>query len=208
MFTSDGHGDGEAMTFYEPDTSCGMKLLQSFEHQTSIGQFYSAITTFLGFRATRHEGKITGLAAYGKPTVLLDQFRVLFQFKNGKLTQFPFDEKETLWKKYNLDNELNLKTKINFHSESSIGVSYAHNARIFSAIATGSLEGTRNASFDSSTKKGTPPTFVETMTNPNAIPSMILTGVLSITGFESMKSVCYEQIQQTKVTISFGLSLL
>jgi carbamoyltransferase len=29
--------------------------------------FYSSVTAFLGFRAHRHEGKITGLAAYGDP---------------------------------------------------------------------------------------------------------------------------------------------
>ena len=133
VFTSDGHGDGEAMTFYEPNASDGLKLLQSFDHQTSIGQFYSAITTLLGFRATRHEGKITGLAAYGKPTDLLDKFRGLFQFEDGILTRFPFDQKEVLWKKYNLDNELKLKTKINFHAESAIGVSYAQNARVLAA---------------------------------------------------------------------------
>lgn len=34
----------------------------------SLGYFYSRITIALGFRPHRHEGKITGLAAYGKPT--------------------------------------------------------------------------------------------------------------------------------------------
>lgn len=133
VFTSDGHGDGESMTFYEPDAETGLRLLQSFDHQTSIGQFYSAITSLLGFRATRHEGKITGLAAYGKPTELLDKFRGLFKFENGQLSRFPFDQKEALWKKYDLDRELKLKTKINFHSESEVGILYAHNAWILDA---------------------------------------------------------------------------
>lgn len=133
IFTSDGHGDGEAMTFYEPNEKNGLSLLQSFDHQTSIGQFYSGITQLLGFRPTRHEGKITGLAAYGKPTELLDKFRSLFQFNEGQLTRFPFDEKQKLWDKYNLDKELKLKTKINFHSESTVGILYAHNAWILDA---------------------------------------------------------------------------
>ena len=40
-------------------------------HQTlfyphSFGQFYTACTQVLGFKGGRHEGKITGLAGYGK----------------------------------------------------------------------------------------------------------------------------------------------
>lgn len=133
IFTSDGHGDGEAMTFYKNTSEKGLTLLQSFDHQTSVGQFYSGITQLLGFRPTRHEGKITGLAAYGKETELLKLFRDLFKFKDGILTRFPFDQKEQLWDKYELNKVLNLKTKINFHSESSIGISYAHNALILDA---------------------------------------------------------------------------
>jgi len=33
----------------------------------SIGLIYSAVTVYLGFKATRHEGKVLGLAAYGNP---------------------------------------------------------------------------------------------------------------------------------------------
>jgi carbamoyltransferase len=33
----------------------------------SLGNFYSYVTALCGFKAERHEGKITGLAAYGKP---------------------------------------------------------------------------------------------------------------------------------------------
>lgn len=133
VYTADGHGDGESITFYKPDSEVGLKLLKSFGHEVSIGQFYSGITKLLGFRPTRHEGKITGLAAYGKPGILLDKFRNVFRFENGTLTRFPFDEAETLWKKYNLDSNLDLKTKVNFQSESSIGQHYAKNAWILDA---------------------------------------------------------------------------
>jgi len=33
----------------------------------SLGHFYASLTTWLGFRANRHEGKILGLAAFGDP---------------------------------------------------------------------------------------------------------------------------------------------
>lgn len=36
---------------------------------TSIGQAYSFATEICGFRKLRHEGKLTGLAAYGEPTL-------------------------------------------------------------------------------------------------------------------------------------------
>jgi len=133
IFTSDGHGDGEAMTFYAQDNKQGLKLLRTFGYELSVGQFYSGITQLLGFRPTRHEGKITGLAAYGKPGPLLDKFRALFSFQNGELTRFPFGKKDELWKKYRLDQELKLKTKVNFHAESHIGKAYAENAWILDA---------------------------------------------------------------------------
>ena len=39
----------------------------------SIGLLYSAITIYLGFKATRHEGKVLGLAAFGNPEPLLSR---------------------------------------------------------------------------------------------------------------------------------------
>jgi|LakMenEpi03Aug12_release.lakeMendotaPanAssembly.Ray.scaffolds.fasta_scaffold02071_2 carbamoyltransferase len=133
VYTSDGYGDDESMTFYIPDEKLGLKKIASHSYETSVGQFYSGITMLLGFRATRHEGKITGLAAYGKPTELLDKFRSLFKFENGILTRFPFDQKEMLWNKYGLDKNLTLSTKINFHSQSSAGIEYGKNTWILDA---------------------------------------------------------------------------
>jgi len=133
IYTSDGHGDGESITFYKPDGKGNLSLIKSFDYKTSIGQFYSAITKLLGFRPTRHEGKITGLAAYGKDSNLLNLFRDLFKFENGELTRFPFDNTEVLFKKYGLDKSQNLKSKINYHSESEIGSSYSQNAMVLDA---------------------------------------------------------------------------
>jgi carbamoyltransferase len=41
----------------------------------SAGKFYEAITTLLGFRPLRHEGKVLGLAAWGDPSLLETEFR-------------------------------------------------------------------------------------------------------------------------------------
>ncbi|HKI61609.1 MAG TPA: carbamoyltransferase C-terminal domain-containing protein [Mariprofundaceae bacterium] len=39
----------------------------------SIGLLYSAVTVYLGFKATRHEGKVLGLAAFGNPEPFLSR---------------------------------------------------------------------------------------------------------------------------------------
>ncbi|MCB1745475.1 MAG: hypothetical protein KDK91_34225, partial [Gammaproteobacteria bacterium] len=41
--------------------------LAAIDQKDSLGNIYSAITRQLGFKISRHEGKITGLAAYGSP---------------------------------------------------------------------------------------------------------------------------------------------
>ncbi len=50
----------------------------------SPGVFYSAVTLGLGYKKNRHEGKITGLAAYGDPQVHLEEFRRLIQYQPEK----------------------------------------------------------------------------------------------------------------------------
>ena len=50
----------------------------------SPGVFYATVTLLLGFTPTRHEGKITGLAAQGDPTVLGDLARSLFRLHPEK----------------------------------------------------------------------------------------------------------------------------
>ncbi len=50
--------------------------LQQIEHLpylNSIGLIYSAVTIYLGFKATRHEGKVLGLAAFGNPEPFLSR---------------------------------------------------------------------------------------------------------------------------------------
>ena len=71
--TADGGGDG---AFYSAYIFNGNELknihnsedtIKSPQYpQTSIGQAYSIVTELLGFTRNKHEGKITGLAAFGK----------------------------------------------------------------------------------------------------------------------------------------------
>lgn len=50
--------------------------LQPIEHLhylNSIGLLYSAVTIYFGFKASRHEGKVLGLAAFGNPEPFLSR---------------------------------------------------------------------------------------------------------------------------------------
>ncbi len=73
----DAGGDGTSYAAYYFDGSRLHRiyggdeyiLQKKFNAAASIGIAYSHVTKGLGFRASRHEGKITGLAAFGKPVV-------------------------------------------------------------------------------------------------------------------------------------------
>jgi len=56
-----------------------------FRSPNSLGTFYASITKALGFKPARHEGKITGLAAYGKPSpeLLSEIRRIAFNDSDG-----------------------------------------------------------------------------------------------------------------------------
>ncbi len=68
VITLDGGGDGLDGGAY---MAKGTRLERFIDipHFQSPGTIYSAITYDLGFKRHRHEGKITGLAAYGRPDI-------------------------------------------------------------------------------------------------------------------------------------------
>jgi carbamoyltransferase len=66
IVTLDGGGDGLDGSVYFGIESKMIKIME-IPHFQSIGTMYSAVTKDLGFKRHRHEGKITGLAAYGNP---------------------------------------------------------------------------------------------------------------------------------------------
>jgi len=51
-----------------------IKIINEMHFPNSLGLFYTAITTYLGLEALIGEGKVMGLAGYGKPCYL-DKFR-------------------------------------------------------------------------------------------------------------------------------------
>ena len=66
--TLDCHGDGLSGTVSLARSGV-LERIAAFPAAESIGSFYAAITHYLGFKHHRHEGKVTGLAAYADPSV-------------------------------------------------------------------------------------------------------------------------------------------
>jgi carbamoyltransferase len=67
VVTLDGGGDGLSGSVYRGENGRLIRL-NSVDSFNSLGNFYSYITHLCGFKAENHEGKVTGLAAIGKPT--------------------------------------------------------------------------------------------------------------------------------------------
>jgi carbamoyltransferase len=69
VLVADGEGDDEATTLWwgRPD---GLEKLATFPPSVSLGHFYKSATKFSGLEMDggNHEGKLMGLAAYGRPT--------------------------------------------------------------------------------------------------------------------------------------------
>jgi carbamoyltransferase len=66
VITLDGGGDGRSGSVYVGENG-RLRELAGVDSFNSLGNFYSYVTELCGFRAEKDEGKITGLAAVGKP---------------------------------------------------------------------------------------------------------------------------------------------
>src|SRR3972149_5207115 len=73
VFTVDGAGEEETAVFWKGEGTRLIKL-KAVKLPHSIGQFYAAITAFLGFKVQSDEYKVMGLASYGEPR-FADYFR-------------------------------------------------------------------------------------------------------------------------------------
>lgn len=82
IVTLDGYGSG-----LSGSASVGrggrIERLHGVDYPHSLGTFYESVTSGLGFKPSRHEGKIVGLAAYGDPTVLRDVLAARFDLQPG-----------------------------------------------------------------------------------------------------------------------------
>jgi len=67
--TLDGYGTGLAGSVSEARQG-KIKRLHGVSYPNSLGTLYEHVTSSLGYKPSRHEGKIVGLASYGDPEIL------------------------------------------------------------------------------------------------------------------------------------------
>jgi carbamoyltransferase len=83
VITMDGAGDNTSSRVYHVKEG-QFQVLGNVNSFNSLGNYYAYITHLCGFKAQRHEGKITGLAAYGEP-IYVDILKQFITHENGKL---------------------------------------------------------------------------------------------------------------------------
>jgi carbamoyltransferase len=83
VVTMDGGGDGHCSHVYSVKDGV-FEHLDATDSYNSIGNFYAYVTAICGYKAKRHEGKITGLAARGKP-VYKEMFDKMISWKEDQL---------------------------------------------------------------------------------------------------------------------------
>jgi len=81
ILTADGVGEWATLTVgrgvKNADGSTAIELMRELRFPHSLGLFYSAVTSYLGFAVNEGEYKVMGLASYGEPTRLDEMRRLL-----------------------------------------------------------------------------------------------------------------------------------
>lgn len=84
VITLDGEGDGLSGSVSVLDSGA-LKRLAAIPDGLSLGNVYSHVTRQLGYKVSRHEGKITGLAAFGDPAPGLRLLKAVAGVENGQV---------------------------------------------------------------------------------------------------------------------------
>lgn len=142
IVTSDGRGDDLSATIgYSRNGQLSRKI--GVGDLDSIGQFYAAVTFYLGFRPNRHEGKITGLAAHGDPARLGPVFLKLIEWLPDGSYRISIPPQYKLDLKQDFDDflerlPLTFKDRIILHSEKDLSTAlYTSNWYSFLAYLHG-----------------------------------------------------------------------
>ena len=80
----DGVGEIDTVSLGVADYN-GIKYSSVAKYPHSLGLYYSALTSYLGFRPNEGEYKVMGLASYGDPKKYIKEVKNLISYKNGKL---------------------------------------------------------------------------------------------------------------------------
>jgi carbamoyltransferase len=79
ILTCDGYGERTTTAWFRAKDR-RIELIREIRFPHSIGQFYSAVTQFLGFRPDHDEWKVMGAAAYGDPRPYYDALSRLIHY--------------------------------------------------------------------------------------------------------------------------------
>lgn len=85
VFTSDGRGDLKSTAAFIAAEKEGVTEIDSLLSFDSLGFLYGQITGYLGFTPHRHEGKVTGLAAFGDAEKTLPIFKKVIDWRNDTI---------------------------------------------------------------------------------------------------------------------------
>lgn len=98
--TVDGMGDGLSATVSRCDGR-GIERLWTADSRASLGHFYETVTAALGFIPSRHEGKVTGLAAHGDAAAITEPFPFRFEGECLRYT-LPYGRNGLRWARAHL----------------------------------------------------------------------------------------------------------
>jgi carbamoyltransferase len=114
------------------------------QYPHSLGLFYSAMTSFLGFRPNDGEYKVMGLASYGNPNTYLNKVRKLISYEDNELKcnmdVFTWNTSNTLMFNENLIELLDLEPRIPgggiepYHNDLAASVQRVYEDILFSVL--------------------------------------------------------------------------
>ena len=112
----DGVGELDTVSFGFIDYVGNMAYDSIAQYPHSLGLFYSAMTSFLGFRPNEGEYKVMGLASYGNPNTYLNKVRKLISYEDNELKcnmdVFTWNTSNTLMFNENLIELLDLEPRM------------------------------------------------------------------------------------------------
>lgn len=111
----DGVGEYDTSTIsYYDGGPMEVETISSYPH--SIGLFYSAMTSFLGFKPNEGEYKLMGLSSYGSKTELTSKVDELIDFKDGQivcnLKYFTWDKSDKTMFNFELSEHLGILPRL------------------------------------------------------------------------------------------------
>ncbi|MFQ5601704.1 MAG: carbamoyltransferase [bacterium] len=118
-----------------------IKVVSRSWYPNSIGHYYANLTTWMGFKANRHEGKILGLAAYGNAeSPAYDKIKDMLKVKGLKL-YCPFMIGKMWHKKFPFfKNSLMRQLQADYSREDIAAVFQRRLEEVFVELATNAYE--------------------------------------------------------------------